>query len=141
MARINPRWELAARIAEEMGNATDSNIKRTLKEMKTVESEGIDLEDAIECWRWLREREDFPIDQARLITVLKGSPTYIDQWEKSVFDNMPPVWETYQHDMFVLRYALFLKKRGWKYQWSTWESQFDGSRITYQRAKELGLAE
>jgi len=146
MARkVNASWELARQIASEMSNETDANIKRILKELKTVRPDalamGCDDDDVIQCWRWLRTREVFPITQARITTVLTGSPAYLRQWADAVLDEMPSVVFTADFDDYCRRNAKWLSKRGFRYQWPNSESQTDGSRMTYSEAKELGLAE
>lgn len=145
MTRVNDSWELAAMIAEEMGNGTEINIRRILKELKDVRPDarrlGYDDEDIVACWRWLRSRETFPIPQARVTTVMLGSPCFLQQWAKSVEDSMPSSVNASAFDDWVREHAAFLRKRGWKYIWPSMESQEDGSRMTYAEARELGLTE
>jgi hypothetical protein len=145
MPRYNPKWKLARQIASEMQNETDSNIKRILKELKTVRADalamGCDDDDVVEAWRWVRTREVFPIPQARITTVLTGSPAYLRQWSDAVLDEMPSVVFTADFDDYCRRNAKWLSKRHFRYQWPNEASQTDGSRMTYSEAKELGLTE
>ena len=144
MPRINPKWELAAEVAREMSNDTDANIKRILAEFKAVRTDadrlGFDDEDVVSCWRWLRTREDFPIDQARISTVLRGSPCYLTQWEASVKESMPPVWDIARYDDWIRQNARWLQKRRWKYSWPDEFSKTNGSRMTLSEAESLGVA-
>ena len=143
MPRKNPAWERAYEIASDMGNTTDANIKRILKELKEVRPDaaalGFDDEDVVQCWRWLRTREDFPIEQARITTVLRGSPVYLTQWAKRIEESMPSVVFVADFDDWVRQNAAWLKKRQWRYYWPSIESQTDGSRMTYAEAQSLGL--
>ncbi len=113
---LNLQWEQAAAIARESGNETPANIKRILREFKSVEQAGYTADMAIACWRWLRVREEFPIVEARIITTLKGSPVYIEQFKTMLLQNMPPVYEADAHDRYVLKYAKELTILGFKYR-------------------------
>jgi len=141
----NPAWERAAYVANLMQNTTDANIKRVMKELKEVRHDayklGYDDEDVVACWEWVRTRDDFPIDQARITTVLKGSPAYLSQWEEHLKESMPSVVFVSSFDDWVRQNAAWLRKRKWRYQWPSIEAQDDGSRMTYSEAKELGLTE
>jgi len=143
--KINPSWERAAYVASLMDNITDANIKRVMKELKEVrpdaEKLGYDDDDVVSCWEWIRTREDFPIDQARITTVLKGSPAYLVQWSAHMAESMPPVVFTAEFDDWVRQNAAWLRKRKWRYSWPSEISKSDNSRMTYSEAKELGLVE
>ncbi len=145
MPRKNPAWERAHEIASDMGNTTDANIKRILKELKEVRPDatalGFDDSDVIACWKWLRTRDDFPIEQARITTVLRGSPTYLQQWAQEILDNLPSVVFVADYDDYLRRNAPFFAKRHFVYRYPSPESQFDGSRMTYAEAQRLGLTE
>lgn len=146
MARkLNPAWELASQVASDMGNTTDANIKRILKEFKEVRPDaaklGFDDEDVVSCWRWLRTREDFPIEQARVTTVLRGSPTYLQQWHLRMKESMPSVVFVAEFDDWVRQNAGYLRKRGYVYTWPDEASMTNGARMTFDEAKELGLVE
>lgn len=113
---VNPKWELAASIAREMGNETAANIKRILKEFKEVERDGHYLPIVIECWRWLRTREEFPISEARITTTLKGSPVYLAQYKDDLLLGIPPVHMATAHDEYVLKHGAALYLFGFKYR-------------------------
>ena len=133
----NERYELALSIAERMGNTSQSNIKRILKEINTVVENGLDLDLAVMCWEWLREtgapRGDdkrWKIDQARLTTVLTGSPAYYQQFTQDIFDNIPPVWDSNSHDNYVRLWSKALSKVGFVYR---------GGRMQSEEIESLGL--
>lgn len=113
---INPRYELARAVAIEMGNETQQNILRLLREFNIVEKEGFSLDMAIECWRWLRTREKFPILQARLTTVLTGSPVYIEQFQFEIVAQRPSVNEPTAYNNYVKRYGKVLKIMKFEYR-------------------------
>lgn len=131
---LNPMWERAAAIAREAGNGTPQNIKRILREFKEIEQAGYSLDVAVACWRWLRTREEFPISEARLITTLKGSPVYIEQFQTWLIENIPPVYETDTHDRYVKEHAPELAARGFVYR-----AENMPFRLTTAKLIELGL--
>lgn len=157
MARkLNPAWERAAYVAREMGNDSDPNILRikrefsvALKNISAINEKRVadglaefDEDDLLECWKWLKTRDDFPIDQATITTTtFRGSPPYIAQWEAHMKDSMPSVVFTAEFDDWVRQNAAYLRKRCWRYVWPDEASMENGSRMTYTEAKELGLVE
>lgn len=142
---MNVSWVKAADIAAEMGNNTPSNIKRLLRELKEARAIAADLgfdeDDIVDCWRWLRGRPEFPMKQARITTVLLGSPCYLVQWAESIMNGAPSVVFSHDYDEWVRKNARFLRRRGFIYRWPSEESMSDGSRMTYAEARRLGLTE
>ncbi len=113
---LNPEWEFAAALAREAGNDLPANIKRFMRELKDVKSSGYSRELAVECWRWLRTREKFPIKEARLSTCFAGSPAYIEQFKIELKEAIPPVYEATAHDNYVLKNANALALLGFVYK-------------------------
>lgn len=68
-----------------------------------------------------------------------GKP-WIDEWCESILSEMPPVWDSKNHDDYIREHWDMLRLVGFQYRgWSTESSQFDGSRIPYSEIEEYGL--
>ena len=97
-----------------------------------------DLDDVLEAFPLLKSEMDALGFGCNLLTLLKGSPRRnIDRLIE--LPEMPPIYESSSYDTFVEKHAKRLGKTGFKYKWASLESQFDRSRLTYDRVKELGL--
>lgn len=93
-------------------------------------------QDVIGCWRNLRSDESvagFRMDDAKLITVLKGNPPYIERWTEWMMD-LPPVYESYGHDKAVRDRADFLRRHDFHYGATGLPN-----RLTAEAVQELGL--
>jgi hypothetical protein len=126
---INPEWELAKVVAQEMGNENETHILRIMREFKTVKKNGYTLEEAVATWRWLRAER---FDEARITTVLLGSPCYIAQFKEWLRDAIPPVYEATAHDDFVMKYGRELRAIGFTYR---------GGRLSHINLAEAGLVD
>lgn len=129
---LNPEWELAKVVAQEMGNENETHILRIMREFKTIKKNGFTLEEAIATWRWLRTRDDFPIKEARITTALLGSPCYIAQFKTWLTDEIPPVYEATSHDDFVMKYGRELRAIRFTYR---------GDRLSHMKLAEAGLVD
>lgn len=141
---INVEWELCAQVAREMGNDSAVNIKRLMRELKVIkpdlpgikragfqgEFEGYTLEEVVEAWRWIRTREEFPINDARLTTMLLGSPCNLQKYDAWVIENLPAVFDSSAHDSYVRQHAKVLARLGFVYR---------GGRIDPVELEQLGL--
>jgi hypothetical protein len=131
---LNLEWEQAAIIARESGNDTTPNIKRIMRECKEVVDNGYSMGIALPCWRWLRTREEFPIIEARISTVLKGSPVYLEQYKVALVENIPPVYQATAHDSYVLKHAAELAALGFVYR-----AENMPLRLTTEKLVDAGL--
>lgn len=150
---LNPEYELCRALAIESGNESHQNIMRFKAELKNLrtwkdhehivrhgldgkEIIGYSLDEIIETWRWLRTREEFPINDARLTTTLKGSPCYLQQFDSWTIDNLPPVYDSSSHDSFVLEHAKILKSLGFIYR-----VENQPGRLSSEQLVKCGLKE
>ena len=136
MGKRNERYELAKVLAEEFGNPRTTTM--FLKHFGQVEHAGVDLDIAIACWRDLRLPRGHPDKVSRegdvtwtLYSVLGGPDGgRVEQYQKAIVAGVPPVYDAYNHDEYVVRHADVLKAAGWRYQ---------AGRLDVERIKELGL--
>jgi len=82
---------------------------------------------------------DIPSVLAVIRSYPKTAPAWIEAWPQSVVDNIEPWYESLAHDTYVRKYAPILRLTGWTYKWQSDTAQFDGSRLTFDEVRELGL--
>lgn len=148
MGRKNPFMQLAHDLAEEYGNPSLPVIKMFMRDLSVIKKSGLDTGIAIEAWRQIRSSEGvskdgergFSVPQATLNTILKGSPSFYQQYIDMVKRDMPPVYDAASHTQYVRQHALTLKSLGYVYNgWLKADDQFSGQRLTYTEAQSLGL--
>jgi hypothetical protein len=69
-----------------------------------------------------------------LLGVAYGANPWIETWRAEIMQNIPPVWETYLHDIYVKKYANVLKLFGFKYG-----AVGQPNRLTAEDIEVLGL--
>ena len=94
------------------------------------------LADKAICEDWGK----FPNVEAVLRSYTKSGKPWIEEWPKNIMADMPPVWDSKAHDDYIREHHDMLRLLGFRYRgWSTSESQFDGSRLTYSEVEAMGL--
>ena len=113
---LNYRYALVQSIAMISDNMTKQNVARVQREMLEIEKSEYRVDLVVACWMWLRTREEFPIAEARLPTVFKGSPVYMEQFKTWIVENVPHVYEITAHDNYVRQNAGVLQALGFVYR-------------------------
>lgn len=85
------------------------------------------------------EWPDLPSVLAVVRSYPKTAPAWIEAWPQKVVDNIEPWYESLAHDTYVRKYAPILRIMGWTYKWQSESAQFDGTRLTHDEVRELGL--
>ena len=126
---LNPAYERARLLAQEMGDDTDANAKRIMSELKRIREEGFKEEVAIACWRELKRRLNANgLSSPRLIAVLRDGR--MDKFIHEFFSGMPAVYESWAYDAFVKENCELLKAVGWVYR---------GGRIPVEELDKMGI--
>jgi hypothetical protein len=127
---------------------SDGLLKAIMKQLSELSGERAkrgghkvySIEEVREAWLVLCEKNEA---EGRTIplpkSVLFGTPPFIEAYQQRIIDDMPPVWDSCAHDQYVGKHYKTLKKYGYRYTWLREEDQFNGSRITFQNAQEMGI--
>ena len=135
---LNPVWELAVIVTDEMH--PHELLRQQVHMMNLTQLNKLkahyDMLDVVDCWRNLKSDDSvagFKVDDAKLITVIKGSPPYIERWIEAQLE-LPPVYKSYLYDLAVQQRADFLRRHGFRYG-----ATDEPNRLPYERVSELGL--
>lgn len=69
-----------------------------------------------------------------LLGVAYGASPWIETWRKEIMDNLPPIYDSHSHDVYIKKYAHVLREFGFHYG-----ATGQPNRLSQEEVAELGL--